>query len=345
MRNQVTTFAVVAWLGFAWSLAAVEARAATRVELEVVTGPRADPTSAQTWLRTLQQTGADGVRIRGERTGDRAQIVNLGSAAAPNLRVVGIVNDRNQLELPGGTFGQQDIARLRDYIDRLRTQGIDGVTGARGPFGLTETQYTAVLADLRRPIHGATTGRRPAEVVQAITGTINLPTTIDAAAARALAAGEPATTEVDALSSGTGLAAVLGEYGLTATPRLAASGKVELIVGVAGAGESWPVGYPLEGLPADKLPALVKPIDVELRDVPLAEVLAAVQPEFAAPFLVDRRRLRAQNIDPEKAIVRHPRRQTVFGQVLQAVLTQSNLKYEIRQDEAGKVFVWITTIR
>ncbi len=346
LRNRCTTFALAVCVGVGLAARAGGVYAATRVELEIVTGERAEPTTAQAWLRVLQQVGADAVRIRGGRSGDRAQIVTLGSTSSPSFRVVGLVNDRDQLELPGGTFRQQDVAKLRDYVERLKTQGVDGVTGRRGPFGLTKTQFGAVVDVLKRPIRDPAKDQLPADVVRRITASLDMATTIDNAANRRLATGDPVPVEVQSLSSGTGLAAVLAASGLGMTPRIDAQGQLELVIHVARAAEkSWPVGTPVEGPAAATLPVLTETLPVEIKAYPLTDVLAAVQPRFAVPFLMDLERIKSQKIDPATVAVNFPAKRAVYGTVLEAVLTQAQLKYEVRQDEAGAVFVWITTLR
>ena len=275
-----------------------------------------------------------------------AEIVNLGSAQSPNFRVTGLINDQNQLELPGGKFAQRDIAKLRAYFERLKTQGVDGVTGQRGPFGLTKDQLGVVLTALKTPIADPTGDQPAMEVVRRIGDRLSLPVKMEESVTQYLTASDPSPVEAKSLSAGTALAAVLNAYGLGMTPRIDDKGKLELtIAAVDGSQEVWPVGTPLEGPVGDAIPALVEQLDVEIKDYPLGDVIAAIKARIPAPFLYDYQNLGAQKIDPDKVVVQYPARKAAYSSVLQGVLTRAMLKYQVRQDEAGSAFIWITTIK
>ena len=62
-------------------------------------------------------------------------------------------------------------------------------------------------------------------------------------------------------------------------------------------------------------------------------------------MLVDTNALAHHEIDLDKVLLTHPRSRTVYGIALRKLLFQAKLKYEVRLDDAGKPFLWITTIR
>ena len=53
----------------------------------------------------------------------------------------------------------------------------------------------------------------------------------------------------------------------------------------------------------------------------------------------------AAQIDPTTAAVSLPETTTYYDRILDRLLFQAKLKYQLRTDEAGKPFLWITAIR
>ena len=76
-------------------------------------------------------------------------------------------------------------------------------------------------------------------------------------------------------------------------------------------------------------------------------MLAAIQQRVNLPFLLDHNSLARQNIDATQAIVSFPNRSTLhsYRKILDSILFKAKLKSELRVDEAGKPFLWITTAR
>jgi hypothetical protein len=63
------------------------------------------------------------------------------------------------------------------------------------------------------------------------------------------------------------------------------------------------------------------------------------------PVLVDHNALARHGVDPSKVTVSHPPSRTTYSQVLPKILFQARLKSEVRVDEAGKPFLWVSTIK
>src|SRR5688572_28669682 len=95
---------------------ATAGRASPPVELELVTDRGVQITALHEWLQLLTAIGIRDVRIRGKRSGDQLQAVNIGTSELPRYRVVGNLTSGDRLQLPGGTFTQQDRAELKDYF-------------------------------------------------------------------------------------------------------------------------------------------------------------------------------------------------------------------------------------
>jgi hypothetical protein len=84
---------------------------------------------------------------------------------------------------------------------------------------------------------------------------------------------------------------------------------------------------------------------VEIDGVPLATAMDAIADKLKTPILLDRAALAKLQIDPAKVNVKLPAQRTTYGLALDRVLGQARLKEELRVDDAGKPFLWITTMK
>ena len=86
-------------------------------------------------------------------------------------------------------------------------------------------------------------------------------------------------------------------------------------------------------------------VPIELADVELSDVLTAISELAETPILIDYAELEARQIDLEKIKVSFPRKMTTWSLALRQLVVPKRLTRELWQDEAGRVFVWITTTR
>jgi hypothetical protein len=64
-----------------------------------------------------------------------------------------------------------------------------------------------------------------------------------------------------------------------------------------------------------------------------------------APIVIDYNALARLDVDLATKKVDLPKTNTFYARALDRVLSQANLKYEVRVDEADKPFLWISSIR
>jgi len=74
----------------------------------------------------------------------------------------------------------------------------------------------------------------------------------------------------------------------------------------------------------------------------LEEALSAIGPLIKMPMFFDRAALKTYRIDPAKTQVKLAKTRTTYKRVIDRVLSQARLGSEIRIDEAGMPFLWIT---
>jgi hypothetical protein len=348
MRNRRRASGILAVLVILASSHSISstAQAAPRVELELVAEEGVPPTGSQRWLVALRGVGFSDVRIRQSRPGDRIEVVQRGSDSAPRYLVFGVLTARDTLRLPGGEFRMQDTTGLKQWLAKLHEGGEQRLHETEGAFGLTPTQLVVVHEALSRPVDFDTRGQRSFEAMKRIAGGLSLPFMSDAAARQVMAGPETVADELRGLTAGTALAAILRPLGLVLVPRKAAGGEIKLwIVDVRDTRESWPVGWPLQAAPRETAPKLFNFLNVAIEDTPLTEALDAVGGRLEMPFLFDHNSLARQRIDPAEVKVSVPSGRIYYQNIIDRMLNQAKLNSELRVDEAGTPFLWISTIR
>ena len=317
-----------------------------RVEFELVTEEGFELTGAREWLSALEGLDLAGVRVRGAKAADRPMLERRGTEAAPTYHVVGVLTAGNKLRLPGGTFGIGDKAAIAGWITKLKEGGEEGLTSKPVAFGLLPKQLVAVHDGLSPRVSFSTKGKSPLEVIEEIAGGLSIKVVTAASVQKSLQTGEAVADELQGLTSGTVLAALVRPLGLVLVPEKVAGGGVQVrIVDSRAAKESWPVGWPPKKPPKDVLPDLFKFLNVEIADTPLVEALEAIRGRLKVPLLLDHNSLARQRVDLKAIKSTYPKGNTFYGKILDQILFQAKLKYELRLDEADQPFLWVTTIR
>src|SRR5688572_5449548 len=172
------------------AVASEQAYASLPIDLEVAVVQAAPLGAMQEWGRLLSEMDLAGVRLRGAHAGDKPTITPVGSGAAQRFRVLGVINQRDQLILPGGAFGQGDVAKLKAFFEGLPIQVAEqGVQ--RGIFGLTKPQFEQLYNDFSIPVVDSTKGVPPQAAVAAMTRELSVPLEMSAAARGALGRAKP----------------------------------------------------------------------------------------------------------------------------------------------------------
>lgn len=332
-------------LSLAAALVPLAASAAgPRVNLEIATAQDFPPTEIRKWSEMLGKLELGSVRIRGGKDGDAPEIKVLGEESSPTYQVIGILTSDGKLLLPKARFGFSDRAKIEQWFAKLKEGGIEGVTVKPAAFGLLPTQLVAVHEALAVPVAFSTKDQPPRDVAKRIADGLSLKFITDAAGQRALGSDEPVIDELQGLTSGTALAAVLRPLGLVMAPEKAGSEIRLRIADSRAAREHWPIGWPPKGNPQQTLPDLFKMLPVEIAATPLSEALPAIQERLKAPVLLDHNSLARYEIDLATK-VDLPKTTTYYDRILDRILFQAKLQYELRVDEAGRPLLWITTVR
>lgn len=317
-----------------------------RIDLELATAENFPVEDSRDWLMMLSKAGLEGVRIRSGEEGDRPELTTGGTEASPIYRVVGVLTADGRLLLPGGKFAKGDRAGIARWAEKLKSGGEEGLTTKPGAFGLLPRELVAVHTALAAPVNFSTLDGEPKEVVDKLANNLSLKVVLDASAEKALAADEKVADELLGISSGTGLAAILRPYGLVFVPVKMGQDDIQLrITSSRDVEKSWPVGWPSEKPSRDLLPDLFKFLNAEVKETPLGESLEAVRARLDVPLLVDHNGLARLRVDLKTTNITLPKTNTFYARILERMLSQAKLKYELRVDEAEKPLLWISPIK
>ena len=333
---------VLVWLG----ATGPATHAAGRVELELFTDARVPITAQQEWLQRLSRAGVSNLRIRGGRSSDQVGIEVRGTEASPIYAVAGRITSDGEVLLPGARFRASEAAALARWLDELARYGPTRKPPAKSAFGLSAEQFEEVHRALSRPAGLSTEGMPRREVIEKIAQGLRLPLRIDPQIQKTIRDDDVVAEELSGLSSGTALAYVVRSLGVCLVPREASAGRLEIVLVKAQPNtEAWPIGWEPEEHRQKLVPGLYEFLNVNVQGVAVTQVIDAVAQRIEVPALVDYNALARHGIEPEQAIVNHPQRRTSHTLLLKRTLYQAGLKSEIRVDEAGKPFLWVTTIK
>ncbi|MEN6451880.1 MAG: hypothetical protein ABFC96_15425 [Thermoguttaceae bacterium] len=321
-------------------------QAAGRVELELVGDARGSAMAFQEWSRALGNAGIRNVRLRTAQEPGQPKIDVQGDGDSKTYMVKGIVLSRDEIQLPGARFRRSETGRLARWLDDVAAHGPAEQRERKAAFGLTTSQIDLVCKDLATPVGFRTQGVARRDVVRKIGERLKLPLQLDADATAALG-DEKVEDSLNGLSCGAALAAVLRSAGYGLAPSEEGGQLGYTAVKSQKGQEVWPIGRePEEGRSqAETLPALYEFRNVNVKNVSAATTLDAVGKLLGAPIVLDRFALQRHNIDPAKVKVSHPQSKTTYSLALKRMLFQARLKFDLRCDEAGTPFLWVTTIK
>jgi hypothetical protein len=311
-----------------------------RLIVELATEEGFPGLDSQQWLKVFTDLGITDVQIRQARAGDKPEVIDEGPGVR---RVKGVLTARGNLVLPGGRFGLRDGSKLGGLLDRLR-RGEDraGAAPVEVPFGLAADSYIAVREDLRRPVEFSTAGMASADAVQRIAETLQTPVLMETGAEEALAECDPVLDEMRGLAAGTALAAVLRPAGLGLAPVATQRGLRLQIVDAREADDRWPIGLRAQDK-GKALPDLLEFLNVEVENRPVIDVIQAIGGRLKTPMLLDHNALAYHELDVKRLRVSLPAARTTYGLALHKALVKAGLVEELRTDDAGQPFFWITT--
>lgn len=326
-------------LGF--GLRAAMAQRRPLVQLEVAVDPRLPPTTQQDWMRRLAAAGIERVRLRTGLPDDRPEIRTLGGNP-PDYAVRAVINSANELLVPGAKFRATEAERLKSWLDELLEKGPPDSRPKQTPLGIDIIRFQAVHEDLARPVTSSTVNRPRSEVFAEMAKMTKFAVIADPAVKTKID-DDPVAAELQGFALGTAMAYILRSKGLALVPRADAAATTLVVVPARKGLGVWPVGWPPEGPETESQPKLLEFLTVNISNSPITEVVQAVSRRIDLPYLWDDVALARFGLQPEESLVNVPQTKTTHYRLLQQTLFQAKLRGEIRLDEAGRAFLWITS--
>ncbi len=297
--------------------------------------------SFQQWGQALTAAGVQNFRLRAAQEGDKPAIEVGGTPQMPFYKVTAVLGGRDELVVPGGRFRRSECKKLAAWLDDLAKRGPPEKREKVSAFGLTASQLQKVNSDLAKAVGFSTKGMTRSEVVSKIAGQLGLSLKIEGD----LADGdEKIEEELSEFSSGTALACILRPIGFCLVPRESGETLSYAVKKAQLDQEIWPVGWPSES-PQKVLPALYEFHNVNVSGVAATKLLEVVGKQIKAPVLFDRNAMARHGVEPDKATVSHPQQRTTYSVALRKMLGKVGLKFEVRIDETGKAFLWVSTVK
>ena len=344
MTNLISRFAPVAILVYATFVACSPAMAQNRtVTLEVYQSRYAELEMQHRWMEMLSGVGAT-VRSKASESSVRPSVEEIKSANSTVIRIKGFI-DGKTLYLPGGKFSIRDKEGVKNLIQKLKDDGAEVALADKQAFGLTAPQLVALHEDLSRTVDFSTKGQQVGEAVLKMVSGIKTPVVLSAEARKKLTEQETIAEELQGLSIGTSLAATIRPLGLVVQPKREQGKSTKIhLVKFSDAEENWPIGWPVENSLAKAAPDLFKREAFEIKGYPMKSVLDAIERRTKTPFLYDHNSLARRELELTEVRVNFEQKKASYMTAISKVLSQSRPKAfkEIRLDENGKPFVWIS---
>ena len=322
----------------------------TQISVELLSGNEGVGLQAQEWSQVFSELGIS-LRVRRALAGEEPEVTE--KVVTPSLRevkIIGWLEKNGTVKLPGRTYRASDAAKLKEWLNELKTYGAQGAPDGQPLWGLSKLQFEPLYLALAAKVEAEVQGLEYQKALDALALPPDYPLVATLSAMREQRAVDKAAKtqqELKGLSKGTALAILLNEFGLGFRPRRTPGGALELaLVPLSESEDVWPVGWPMtkdQRLPK-VAPQLYKLVEVELQNEPLMDVLEAVAELIQIPVLYNLHGIRKGKIDLAKVEVSYPAKRTTWSLALKGILFPAKLRREVWLDERGQSFLWITVL-
>ncbi len=320
----------------------------TFIEIKLLSGSDGGALHAQQWLKVMQPLDVS-VQIQKSDLDDKPEVREREVGTLRYVTAIGLLDRTGKITFPDHSFTTSDGAKLKEWIDTLRTYGAQGSPEGQPLWGLTKEQFARLYDSLGKVVEANVMGLPIREAIGKLPLPEQYPLKWSQSANDYLKSREShsvARQELKGFSTATALAIGLNDCGLGFRPNRTPSGGLELLVEPLGRRDDfWPVGWPLQQPRIKAAPKFFAMTTIELDQVELSDVLFAVAELSETAVMIDYKELDQKNVDLTKLKVSFKRGQTSWSVALKQLVGQQKLSRQIWQDEAGRVFVWVTTSR
>ena len=318
---------------------------AGRVQLVLEASKESPITAMQEWGRALSKAGVHDVRILHTTTKPKPKIETQVVGGQKFYTVRGTIDGSGQVVVPGATFQMGDAKQLGDWLDEVGKKGPPDQREPVDKYGLTLNMTKKVGVDLGTPITFETKGSSVADVIRRLNRQTRYPILATKTMMERLKTVK-VSKELKGVAVGTVLVYLVDPFGLGLYPGEDKNGQMQYLVVKQGTQkvEPWPIGWkPKERRKA--VPKLFEKKNINVDRIPIEEVLQEIAKRVEVPYLIDEAALTREKIDMGKELVSFPDKHTDYDRALGTMLGKARLKYRLLLDDAGKPFLWVTTLR
>ncbi|MFK7818126.1 MAG: hypothetical protein AB8G99_05375 [Planctomycetaceae bacterium] len=320
---------------------------ATSFSFEIIT-PRGTGSrvAAQEWGRVFAQLGHT-VRIRQQTTADGAgpaePVSQTETATSRRIKAIGVLDPNGRVHFGDKTFRASDRAGLGQWISELKQYGTQGNPAGKPLWGLTRQQFDGIFVPLAKPLQTELKGMSVEVAVASIKLPRDLPIKWTPEAKQVAGKAGAVDRELQLYGRGASLAILLNDIGLGFLPERQPNGSLALLITKQAKEPLWPIGWQPTLSLAKTIPNFYKRIDVSLPKVKLTRVFSAVSSSTKIPIFVDQYHIKAKGQQFEQMMVEvKPTKMSWFA-VMRKVTVRNRLNFDIRIDELGKPFIWVST--
>lgn len=320
----------------------------TILNVELLSAADGGALHAQDWRAVFEQLDVQ-LTVRRAVLDDKPDIKERTVGTLRYVTVIGQLDRQGRIVFTTASFTRADAARLKEWLDDLKTYGSQGKPDGQPLWGLSKAQFEALYLALSERVDVELQGQTLDQAVTALEFPATYPLRWSTAAReRLVKLGEQATVRqrVAGFTKATALAIALNDQGFGFRPNRTPAGSIELVIEPQSADgrELWPIGWPLQQQAPELMPKLFVMTNIELRQESLLDVLEAAAGLTDTPILLNQAELDRRQIDLAALKASHPLKKTTWSLALRAVLVPQKLNREYWQDESGRAFVWITPI-
>ncbi|APZ91126.1 hypothetical protein [Fuerstiella marisgermanici] len=317
------------------------------VQLEVLVQPQLTYRQhTQKWggvFYELQQRAT----FRSGRTGEKTEVKETDRGGQPAVTAIGIMNRNGSITFGDKTFTINDPQPLKEWLQSLEEFGAGGPPNESSTWGLNDKQFAEVLTMLGQrvtePVALTSLDDAVASLQLPAAFTVTPTPAAQARAARMRTDDQP-TNDFKGLTKGSVLAITLAQFGLGFRPKAGPGGGYVIEIDVGNESDNmYPVGWQNTEPIVLVVPELAKTTEVELEGANVDALIALLARTLKLPHFYSTYEIAASGTDVSTLTYsRKPGKLTPF-RLMKIIGTTFKLGLSLRTDEAGSVFLWVTT--
>jgi len=298
------------------------------------------------WSKLVQDAGYR-VTIASDNGSDKLGIRNRDAGRRSVVEIVGLVDRRGLLLLGKSQFRLGQPKPLKEFLDDLAKNGVEGPVRERPTWGLTIAEYTEVLKLLATRTAGKVRLSSPVQTVKAMNLPVELRVTWSPESRKVALSDlhDAGSIDLERVSAGSGLAIAMAQFGLGFRVMKHPRGGYLLEIDVGDESSNlWPIGWKNKRPLTEVLPRFYQFVEVDLEDDKVEDVVNTIADRVELPWFCSQQRLAARNIDFSQIVYSTPPDRISPSGLMRSMGKKHRMSMEPRTDEDGQLFLWCTTV-